>query len=108
MRIIRRVLVAQIMAGVLLVGPVAGTALAKNVAVGDTWTLNGSALGAGRNYTIGVADSGGTTYFFVASDASGHLDFSWHSYYAGTSNATITDNSGRKPVVAATCSFQVV
>ena len=123
MRIFRRALIAHVMAGVVLVGPIAGTALAgphvsaargscsvapNPVAVGATWTMSGSNLGASKNFTVTVSDAGGTQYFFLASTSTGTMTFSWHSYYAGTSSVAIVDASGRKASTVASCSFQVV
>ena len=109
----------------LIVGLVAGTALAAKptggstsgsgscsvtpnpVAVGADYTITGTGLGAYTFVNVLIADSNSTTSWNLQADANGVASVTWHSYWTGTSKVTFQKNAKHGFTTVATCSFMV-
>lgn len=80
---------------------------AGSVAVGSTYTVNGTGLPASSMVQFLVTDSSGAESSTTAmTDASGAAAVSGHAWVSGTDQVSVTDASGKWTTLT-TCSFVV-
>jgi hypothetical protein len=73
-------------------------------AVGKTYTVLGSRLGAGRIVNVLVTDSAGTQWGSVQTDSTGSMQYVGVAAVSGGYSVKVTD-SGRKAATLASCAF---
>ena len=73
-------------------------------AVGQSYTVAGSRLGAGRIVNVLVTDSAGTQWGSVQTDSTGGMRYVGIAAVSGGYSVKVTD-SGRKQTTLATCAF---
>jgi hypothetical protein len=77
------------------------------VAVGSTYTVNGTNLGADVVVIIMVSDRVGTSVYSATTDTAGSVSVSGQAAWTGTSTVTIDTKVRHKTKQLATCSFDV-
>lgn len=77
------------------------------VVVGGQYTISGWGFKADQLLNVWVTDSHGTQSLFPPVGTDGRFTAVSYASWAGTSQVSVYDNSGRKMVLEASCSFTV-
>lgn len=80
----------------------------NSVAVGASWTLTGSNLGAYALVNVLITDSaGGINSWNLQADATGTTSVTWHSYASGATSVKFMKSARHGSSTVAACSFTV-
>ena len=76
-------------------------------AVGGLYAVTATGLPTDLFVNVDVSDSVGTSVYMTMTDATGSLSVTGSAAWAGTSTVTVVQPTNNKPLVLATCSFEV-